>query len=212
MVEVIPAILVKTPEEFEGLLQKVEPHVKRVHLDIIDGEFAPNTTIKGYEELLNYKGELLFDIHLMVKNPAQQLEKWQGIAVADRIIIHAESEGDLLTMLEQLEHQDKRRALALNPETDPHTIGSLVPHVDFVQFMTVKPGFYGSPFVPEVLQKIELFHGEHPHAAIAVDGGITPETGAQACSAGASILISGSYIMNNEDISGALKKLQESNS
>ncbi len=207
MVEVIPAILAKTSEEFEAMVQKLEPHTKRVHLDIIDGEFAPNTTITGYKELLAYKGDLEFDIHLMVKKPADQLKHWYTTKAA-RIILHAESEGDLLAMLEELEQQGKRRALVLNPETPASTIGSLVPHLDFVQFMTVNPGFYGSPFIPEVIQKIELFHGEHPHTAIAVDGAITPDTAPQVCSAGASILVSGSYIMNSEDIATAIDSLK----
>ena len=44
--------------------------------------------------------------------------------------------------------------------------------------------------------------------AIAVDGAITPDTAPQVCSAGASILISGSYIMNSEDVGVALRALQ----
>jgi len=207
VITVIPSILAKTPEEFTAMVRKLEPHTKRVHLDIIDGEFAPTTTIKGYKELLECKTDLLFDVHLMVKKPAEQLKHWFETR-ADRIILHAEAEGDMLTMLEELEQNGKRRALALNPETPFQNVGSFLPHLDFMQFMTVNPGFYGSPFVPEVIGKIEQFRGMYPHMAIAVDGGITPETAPQVCTAGASILVVGSYIMNSQDISKTIKNLQ----
>ena len=205
MIQVIPAILAKTKEEFEQMVRKLELHVDRVHLDIIDGKFAPNTTIGGVEELLSIETNLQFDVHLMVKNP--DLTAWYPTK-ADRFILHVESEGDLLQQLMQLEEHGKRRALAFNPATDPEKHASMLPHVDFVQFMTVNPGFYGSPFVPEVIRKIEQFHGAHPHMPIAVDGAINPQTAPQVCTAGASILISGSYIIGSEDVAKAITALQ----
>jgi ribulose-phosphate 3-epimerase len=208
MVEVIPSILAKTPEEFETLVRKLEPHVTRVHLDIADGEFVDNKTINGWKELLKLDTKLEFDVHLMVKKPEDHLKHWYPTK-ADRFILHAESEGDLLALLTELEQNGKRRALALNPETSVDTIASLVPHLDFLQFMTVHPGFYGSPFLPEVIENIENFNGKFPHVKIAVDGGITPETAPKVCMAGASILVSGSYIIQSDDIAKAVESLKQ---
>ena len=206
MIQIIPSILAKTQAEFEQMVHKLEPHVERVHLDIIDGKFAPTATIEGFKELAAINTKLSFDVHLMVKEP--NLESWYE-SKADRFILHAESDGDMLDNLMKLEKSGKRRALAINPETDTEKIISLMPHLDFIQFMTVKPGFYGSPFIPEVLEKIKLFHGMHPQVAIAVDGAINPDTAAQVCAAGASLLVSGSYIMESSDIPSALNKLSE---
>ncbi|MBX4211765.1 MAG: hypothetical protein KW806_03195 [Candidatus Yanofskybacteria bacterium] len=91
MIEIVPSILAKTHEEFETLVRKFEPHVTRVHLDIIDGEFANNKTICGFEELRLITTSLSFDVHLMVRTPSKNLAEWYQTK-ADRFIIHPESQ------------------------------------------------------------------------------------------------------------------------
>lgn len=206
--QVIPSILVKSYEEFEKLVRRYEPYVDRAQLDIIDGEFAPAVTIAGYEELSRIETPLAFDIHLMVKNPGAILEKWYDTK-ADRLVLHAESEEDLVPLLMQIRAHGKRPALALNPETPASRIESLIPHCDFIQFMTVHPGSYGAEFLPDVLTKISDFHATHPQVAIAVDGGIVPETAQQTIKAGASILIVGNFLKNAADITMALQELKK---
>ncbi len=207
--QVIPSILVKSYEELEQLVRRYEPHVQRVQMDIIDGEFAPEATIVGYDELPRIGTQLAFDIHLMVKRPEEVLERWYATK-ADRIILHAESEGDLAHLLVDIKEHGKRAALALNPETPLSRIGSLIPHCDFVQFMTVHPGSYGAGFLSEVIPKIIEFHAVHPQVTIAVDGGIVPETAQQVLTAGASLLVVGSYLKNASDIAQALTALTTS--
>jgi len=207
VIEVIPSILTSSAQEFEAMVKKLEPHVQRIHIDIVDGKFAKNKTIFGWEELSKIKTKLAIDVHLMVQDPIKHLSHWYE-SQAERLILHIESEGDLVPILMELENKGKRRAIALNPETPAEKITSLLPHLDFVQFMTVHPGFYGSPFVHEVLEHIDQFHMAQPHVPIAVDGGITPETAPLVVKAGASILVSGSYILQSNDIAQAIKSLQ----
>jgi len=49
-VEILPAILVKSREQFLEQLELVRPHVKGVHIDIMDNVFVPNETL-GMDEL-----------------------------------------------------------------------------------------------------------------------------------------------------------------
>ncbi len=51
MVEIIPAILAKTPEEFSSMLKKTEPYTAKVHVDVADGVFVPNKTVDGIDEI-----------------------------------------------------------------------------------------------------------------------------------------------------------------
>ena len=199
MVEVIPAILVKRHEEFESLVRKFEPHVSRVHLDIIDGEFANNKTFNGYEEVKLINTTLDFDIHLMVRMPSKYMQKWYETK-ADRFILHQECQEPLAPLLSELRNHGKRGAIALNPSTGTETISGLEHDIDFLQFMTVNPGFYGGNFIPDVLEKIKKFHTQFPNVKIGVDGGITPETGPRACAAGASILVCGSYLASSDNL------------
>lgn len=191
------------------MVRRLEPHVQRVHLDVIDGKFADNKTISGWKELLEIKTPLAFDVHLMVTNPAKQMEQWYKTS-ADRFIIHAEVEDDILPILIEMEQNGKRRAIALNPGTPVEKITSMLPHLDFIQFMTVKPGFYGSPFEKSVLEPLEMFSMAHPNIPIAVDGGITPETARLVRKAGATILVCGTYIAKSDDVASALRALENS--
>jgi D-allulose-6-phosphate 3-epimerase len=52
--------------------------------------------------------------------------------------------------------------------------------IDYVLVMTVKGGFSGTPFISEVLGKIQEIHNKRPELTILVDGGINLET-AQLC-------------------------------
>ncbi len=207
MIEVLPSILVKTPEEFESLVRRLEPYTDRVHLDIADGILVPNKTIDGYRELMEIDTRLKFDVHLMVQKPSEHLDEWLNTR-ADRYFVHAEADHDLKNCIYQFKNHMKEVGLVFNPETEPDTAKELVDMVDYVQFMAVHPGFYGAKFLDEVVGKISKFHSENPNYKIVVDGGITNETAPKVISAGASILISGSYVVNSPDIRKAIEELK----
>ncbi len=207
MVEIIPAILAKTPEEFREAVHKLEPYAERVHLDIIDGVFAQNTTVQGFRELGGLETPLAFDVHLMVSRPADILQEWLKTK-ADRFMVHVESEGDLKELARTIRGQNKQIGLALNPETATQRAEPYLDLVHLVQFMTVHPGFQGEEFLPEVLDKIQWFYQHHGHTPIAVDGGIMPETAASAAKAGATILVAGSYIIDSADPAKAIRELK----
>lgn len=206
MIKVIPAVLAKTFEEFETMIRKIEPYTDLVHLDIADGEFVPNKTIGGYEELQKINTNLNFEVHLMVKNPENIINSWIKTR-AIRYLIHWESTEEFKDLINQFQGSGKELGGVLNPETDYSIIESFIGELDMVQFMTVNPGFYGSAFLPEVLEKIRNFHSVYPSKIIQVDGGINPETVKLVESAGASRATAGSYIFQSDNIKKALKDL-----
>ncbi|MBI4117440.1 MAG: ribulose-phosphate 3-epimerase [Parcubacteria group bacterium] len=204
--KIIPAILAKTYEEFESMVRKIEPYADLVQLDVADGQFVPNKTIDGYEELMRIETKLDFEIHLMIKNPEKVIGYWLKTPAA-RYLIHLESAKEPETLINRIKEGGKELGLVLNPETDYSAIEPYLDKIDLVQFMTVDPGFYGSPFLPDVLEKIRNFHGKYPGKIIQVDGGINPETIKLAEEAGASRAAVGSYIFESQDIQRALKEL-----
>jgi ribulose-phosphate 3-epimerase len=207
MIEIVPSILATTKEEFEAMVKKLEPFTERVHLDITDGAFTTGKTILGYEELQSLDTKLAFDAHLMVVNPGEYLPQWFKTK-ADRIFIHAEAQGDVKELLLEIKAQGRKAGIVVNPETPVDTILEFLPMVDYVQFMTVRPGSYGRPFLTDVVDKILNFHDTHPDMTIAVDGGMNPQTVALVHGAGAQVIVSGSYIMNSPDIPKAIAELK----
>lgn len=204
--KIIPAILAKTYDEFESMVRRIEPYTDLVHLDIADGEFVPNKTIDGYEELKKINTNLNFEVHLMVKNPESVIEQWlQTKAV--RYLVHWESTLEYEAVINNFGINGKEFGFVLNPETDYQEIEPYIDRIDLVQFMTVDPGFYGSPFLPEVLEKIRNFYIQYPVKIIQVDGAIKPEIVKLVEAAGVSRAAVGSYIFQSGDIEKALKEL-----
>lgn len=209
MIEIIPTIIAKSKEELESDIRRLEPYVERVHLDIMDGAFTASKSILGYTELQSIETKLHFTVHLMVTHPEEYVPQWLKIPNADGFAIQAESDGSLKEVFLEIRNQGKKAGIVLNPETLTGSISEYLPMVDFVQFMTVHPGFYGSPFLNDVIDKISEFHDDNPDMPIAVDGGINPETARRVVEAGAEILLSGSYIMNSPDVAKAIAELKD---
>ncbi|MBI2674164.1 MAG: ribulose-phosphate 3-epimerase [Candidatus Yanofskybacteria bacterium] len=207
MVQIIPAILTNDPDEFERVVQLVEPHTTRAHLDIADGIFVPNETIKGYAEIERETSNLRYDVHLMVKDPLEQLSHWET-EKADRFIIHAESD-NVISAINLLRQKKKGVGLALNPGTLVTEAERYMRYVDFVQFMTVNPGFQGTEFLDHVVEKIDDFHKNYPASVIAVDGGISPATAKKVIQAGASVLVSGSLILKSGNVGKRIEELKK---
>lgn len=208
MIEIVPAILATTPEQFVEMIKKVEPFTERVHIDVVDGAFALGKSVMGYEEVMTLQTNLKFDVHLMVVHPGEYLPQWFKTK-ADRIFIHAESEGNIKELLLEIKGQGRKAGLALNPETAVDTVLECLPMLDYIQFMTVHPGSYGRPFLTEVLDKIVNFHDAHSEIPIVIDGGINPQTIQLARGTGAQVIISGSYIMQSSDIAIAISDLKD---
>jgi len=208
MIKIIPSILAKTPEEFEKMIRMVEPYVDRVQLDIADGDFVSTKTISGYEELKKIETKVEFDVHLMVSRPEDQMYFWYETK-ASRFLIHAETDHGHASLIDQIHFNGKKAGLVLNPETQIEKITELIDGIDFVQFMTVAPGFYGSQFEESVINKILEFHGQYPSVPIFADGGINPETILRLIAVGVTSFVVGSYIMNSPDVGKAIEELSK---
>jgi ribulose-phosphate 3-epimerase len=208
VIDIIPAILAKTSEEFQQKFKLIEPFTDRIHLDVCDGIFTSTMTIKGYEELIKFPSEKKWDVHLMVRFPENIMNEWYKTS-ADRFIFHIEVNHVLQGLVEQAHLNGKTAGVAVNPETPMEAVEEVHEFVDFVQFMTVNPGAQGSPFLEDVIGKITSFHENHPDIPIFADGGVNPDSGVRLAVAGASSLVVGSYIFNNDDVKKSFDALEK---
>lgn len=207
MIEVIPTIIASSYQELEEKIKKVEPHVARVHIDIMDGIFVAHRTIDGPSEAERLDANLEFEIHLMVQKPENRIVRWLETR-ADKFLVHVESTAKLKEITDLVHDAERKIFVVLNPETDYQRITPIADMVDGVQVMAVRPGQYGADFVEESIKKIEDIHYFYPDLPIEVDGGVNPETAPQCIHAGASILAVGSYIFKSKDIEKAINELQ----
>ncbi|MFH1780674.1 MAG: ribulose-phosphate 3-epimerase [Candidatus Nealsonbacteria bacterium] len=202
-IRIIPAIIAKSQEELEDKINLVKDHVTSIHLDIMDGIFVQNTSLNFVFKLPKTKCE--FEAHLMVENPDDWVRKnWEK---ADTIIIPIKPCKNPEEMISFLKGK-RKIGFALNPETPLKAIKGYLDQIDEVLILTVNPGFYGSKFMPEILDKVKELRHFRPKLDIEVDGGIGHLTIKQAIEAGANFIVSGSYIMNSKNPEEAIKTLK----
>lgn len=100
---VTPAILTNDYKDLVAKLQKLSSIVDWVQIDVVDGVYAPNTTwpfvndekgmftsIVRQDEPMPFWDEMNFEIDLMVKNPAFEVDRWIA-AGAMRLVVHIDS-------------------------------------------------------------------------------------------------------------------------
>jgi len=209
-VEIIPAILPKDFAELEDKVSLIKGFTKNVQVDICDGQFVPNATwpyrktddsfqkiIKEEEGLPGWES-LNYEFDLMVNRPEDVVDEWVS-AGALRIIIHAESKGDIAAALVKLEGRVEV-GLALNIETPLDIVELHQNRLQFVQCMGIDHiGFQGQSFDDKVLEKIREVKAKFPDLLISVDGGVSLETAPKLIEAGANRLVVGSAIFNAEN-------------
>lgn len=178
-----------------------------IHLDVMDGHFVPNLTIgPQVVQALRSVTKLPLDAHLMIENP----EKYVPVFVqagADRVTVHAEAVSDLGAIVRQIRALGAKAGVALRPQTGMEVLKPCLGELDLALLMTVNPGFGGQSFMPEVLPKIEALrkvYGGH----IQVDGGINDKTAASTRSAGADVMVVGTFLFRSADPQKAIASVR----
>lgn len=193
---IVPAILAKTQKELNDTFSKIKDSAHLLQLDIMDGRFVPNHSLDFDFQLPEKKYQ--FEAHLMIENPEKWIDKsWKKV---DTIIAHFETVNNPRKIIEYVKNKERKIAFALNPETDIDQIRDHMFDIDQVLIMTVHPGFYGSKFLPETLDKIKRLRTLRPELDIEVDGGIKPGTIEKVNEAGANMFVSGSYLIRSDNI------------
>ncbi len=203
--KIVPAIIAKNQNELNERLLKVKKYVDLVQLDVMDNKFVPNTSL--FFDFFLPKTKCQFEAHLMVQDPEDWIEKY-GYKV-DTVLVHYESCNNPKKMIEQVKTDGKKIGFVLNPETPISKLTGFLNDIDQVLIMTVNPGFYGSPFLSEMLQKISDLRILKPRLDIEVDGGITNKTISFVDKAGANMFVSGSYIVKSDNVEEAINTLKK---
>lgn len=183
-----------------------------LHVDIMDGHFVPNLSF-GPEIVATLKRitQLPLDVHLMIQQPDRYARTFIE-AGADTLTVHLEAYHDVKRTLGLIRDMGCKCGLAINPLTLFQNATSLLKRVDLLLCMTVNPGFGGQPFIIEVLEKVRLaraYAEQHglPYD-IQVDGGLTSETIGPSVAAGANVIVAGTSVFGQKDVTAAVKLLR----
>lgn len=216
---IYPAILTESIQLAQSQVMAISavPKIRTVQIDVIDGQYADNVTITPSDLPEIDFSELSCDLHLMTEEPLDFLH--EAIAVRELVPVRA-----VIGQIERMSHQRdfllsvKEQSwvpgLSLDlftpvDEIDDQAWDSL----DIVQLMGVEAGFQGQSFNPLVLKKIKELQKvakEHNRSIeICIDGGVSLEVVEELRRAGATSVVVGSGIWEQQDVIYAVAEYLE---
>jgi ribulose-phosphate 3-epimerase len=186
----------------EAVREAERAGVTWIQIDVMDGRFVPNINFgPGVVAAIRPLTKLKLDVHLMIVEPEKYIKLFAESG-ADRIIVHQEVCYHLHRVLESIRELGVQSGVTLNPGTPASAIGEVLELADFVQVMGVNPGFGGQKFIWSQLGKIraikEMLDRKGLDVPIGLDGGIDTETAPEVVRAGATVLVAGSSVYNDE--------------
>lgn len=204
MAMICPTVLAREPHEFREQMERIGPFAQRIQIDIVDGVFAPVTTVGPAQ--LWWPRNVGVDIHVMYQSPDDILEDLIALK-PNMIIVHAEAQGNFVQIAQKLHAAHIKAGIALLPMTPPEIIHPAMSEIDHVLIFSGDLGNFGGTANPALLEKISHIRKLKPDIEIGWDGGVNADNAAELVAGGVNILNSGGAIQNAKDPAAAYAKL-----
>ncbi|HEY2794163.1 MAG TPA: ribulose-phosphate 3-epimerase [Micromonosporaceae bacterium] len=183
------------------------------HVDVMDNHYVPNLTIGlPVVQSLRKATPMPLDCHLMIEAP----ERWaMGYAEAGayNVTFHAETSDDPVRLAKDLRAAGTKAGLAIDRDTPVEPYLEMLPHFDTLLIMTIKAGFGGQKFIPELLDKVRAARHHvntgHLELRIEVDGGVDDDTIVDCALAGADAFVAGTAVYGAGDPAAAVRRLRQ---
>jgi ribulose-phosphate 3-epimerase len=208
-----PSILTADFARLGDEIASVAPYVDWVHLDVMDGHYVDNLTFgPDVVAAVRRSCELPLHVHLMISDPVKYAPSFAR-AGANRISFHPEVVGDVGEAIGAVADEGVGVGLAVHPDVSLDEVAKHLAKLQVVLMMTVRPGFGGQKFLPEVTPKISeasrLVDAAGVDVDVEVDGGVNLNTVEEAVQAGATIIVAGSAIFDGADAPAAARRMRD---
>ena len=209
-----PSILGGSFSNMEKIINDLDKSkAEYIHFDVMDGDFVPNLTFgPQFISNLRLQTKKVFDVHLMINRVSKYINNYIE-AGSDIITFHLEIDENLHDLIKYIKNKNIKVGLAIKPNTNWELMKKYLSLIDQVIVMTVEPGFGGQSFKNDQIDKIKNIHNfikeNQLNVNIEIDGGINYETGKLCLDAGANILVAGSFLFNQTNLTNATNELYD---
>ncbi len=203
---ICPTILAETPDDYAEQVERLTPFAERVHIDLADGDFAPTQSVRVDE--INWPKNWQTDIHVMYRQPQSILAELVA-RKPNLIILHAEAEGDLPTMIAQIKQAGIKVGIALLKPTVADTVQQLIAAVDHVLVFSGDLGHFGGTADMLQIEKVRKVRTLNPQVEVGWDGGANLANVYTLSLSGVKVINAGAAISQAEAPADAYQKLVE---
>jgi ribulose-phosphate 3-epimerase len=173
------------------------------HLDVMDGIFVPNISFgMPIIAAINRIATKTLDVHLMVEKPERFIKDFKAVG-ADILTVHYETSTHLHRSLQAIKAEGMKAGVALNPHSPVSALKDTIADIDLVCIMSVNPGFGGQKFIENTYAKVrelkQMILTTGASTLIEIDGGVNSLNAKTLISAGADVLVAGSFVFNSAD-------------
>ncbi|HLC92002.1 MAG TPA: hypothetical protein VJC09_03035 [Candidatus Saccharimonadales bacterium] len=196
MAIVCPTVTATTKEDYDLQLRKIVPLANRIHIDLMDGMFAPNLTLTLQD--IWWPAGIQADLHIMYKTPEILLDTIIKMRPS-LAIFHAEAEGDFVGLSSRLRKAGIKVGLALLERTQITQIVTVLPDLDHVLVFSGHLGHFGGQADLEMLQKVRTLKTNYPKIEVGWDGGINNLNVKVLTLGGVDVLNTGGFIQKSDN-------------
>lgn len=205
MAEVVPTITAYSEAEYATQVKNLVPFARRVHIDLMDGEFAPTISPDLTKVWWPHQFEIV-DIHLMYQRPFDYLEQLLRLK-PHMVIVHVEAMFHHMHFAAELHKEGIKAGLSIMPDTPIANIEQIISSFDHLLLFSGNLGHYGGTADLSLLNKITEAKEHHPDLEIGWDGGINALNAAQLVEGGVDVLNTGGFIQKDPNPAEAYHKL-----
>lgn len=201
---ICPTVTAFEPHEYREQIERLLPFASRIHIDLMDGDFAPSRS-PSLDQIW-WPHELAADIHLMYQEPMEHIE--QLIKLRPRmVIIPVEAHVHHMHFVAELHKEDILAGLAILQNTPVKNAEQIMHSFDHVLVFSGNLGYHGGHADLSLLEKVRQIRVHYPEAEIGWDGGISDQNTQQLIDGGVDVLNAGGFIQNSSDPGNAYATL-----
>lgn len=205
MVDICPTIDAEDEPAYREQVEHIIPFAHRVHIDLGDGQFTPNTLVSI--DRVWWPGGMRADLHVMYKRPFEYLDALIALS-PQLIIVHAEAEGDFPGFVKLIHQHGIEAGVALLQRTSVETIMPALEEIDHVLIFSGNLGYQGGSKADlSLLDKVHAIKDAKPNIEIGWDGGVNDSNIRQIVQAGVEVVNVGGYFQTSDDVMKAYKVL-----